>query len=398
MNSRVLQYCYLIQEGLELDEVKPRFKEDDQGPVHFHSLENISVIVMELLTPWEEGLSLFHQRLTLLKQELQEHFLASVFVLVSSHNDWNRGLREAEAVSGRPSVMEFKVSGGKVARLGWRWPEGQAYYFYQADKGGGLAEDDRDFLTRELPLLDARLAKIDHLAFYYREQRETVQKEKRELDARLSQILYSQFGLQRSDQETLEAMEQSVNSLSTAYGMQAGNYRLVREGRLLLEEQVEGFREQVRNLKRVRFDREAVGRILGYYKQELSKIMNLETDLQTTGQNIQAGIDMVRSRIEILMSRKSLELQRRSLVFQVAAGSIEFIVVAYYTMSLWKTVAQIKPWIILVFALIFAGEVVYTTHVLAEKIQGEKVPRHKFYASFGVVLLTLLAMVGLSIL
>ena len=246
--------------------------------------------------------------------------------------------------------------------------------------------------------MDARLAKIEHLALYYREQRETVQKEKRELEARLSQILYSQFGLQRSDRETLEAMELSVNSLSTAYGIQAGNYRLVREGRLLQEEQIEGFQEQVRNLTRTVLDRKTVGGILGYYQQELIKMKNLESDLLTTRQNIQAGIDMVRSRLEILMSRKSLELQRRSLVFQVAAGSIEFIVIAYYTMSLWKTVAHLSPWLMLVFAMVFAGEVVYATHLLAERIQGEKVSRRKVYASFGVVMLTLFAMVGLSIL
>ena len=118
MDSWVLQYCYLIQEGSEIGDVETEIKVGEQESVCFHPMENLNVIIMELSIAWEEGGTHLHQRLELLKQKLQERLLASVFVLVSGHNDWDEGLREAEAVSGRSSVMEFRVSGGKIARLG----------------------------------------------------------------------------------------------------------------------------------------------------------------------------------------------------------------------------------------------------------------------------------------
>ena len=297
-------------------------------------------------------------------------------------------------------MLRLELPGGRLARLDWGWPDDRAYYLYQSKQGDGIHHLDREFMVHELPLMDANLAKLDQLSTFYQERRETVAAEKRDLDEKLSKVLYQQFVPSGNDREVLEELEHAVDNLSSTYGMLAGSYRLMREGRYVMQEQIASFIKLTRNQKNV-FNKENVGTIVGIYEHETQKLKYLEDDLQDSTQNFQAGIEVVRSRIDIMMSRKSLELQGRSLVFQVAAGFIEFIIIAYYTLSLWKTIApdpfHDHPGWMFFLAVLFSGNITYVTHLLAEKIQGEDLDRRKSISSLVLLAVTLLVMAYLSL-
>ncbi|NPV90899.1 MAG: hypothetical protein HPY50_09015 [Firmicutes bacterium] len=398
MDTRVLFYVYILNEEHEVDGILAGWEE--QTELRFYPQDNYTVVVMELATEWENGLDELLQGIRPLKRGLDELLLGSAIVLISGGSDWDAGLGRAGQLTCRSPVLHLELPGGRLARMDWGWPDGRAYYIYQSRPGGGIHQLDREFLISELPLMDANLAKLDQLTIFYRERRETVSAEKRDLDEKLSKVLYQHFVPSGSDREVLEELEQAVNNLSSAYGMLAGSYRLMREGRYVMQEQIASFIKLTRNHKSV-FDKETVGSIIGGYDHEIQKLRQLEDDLQDSTQNFQAGIDVVRSRIDIMMSRKSLELQGRSLVFQVAAGFIEFIIVAYYALSLWKTVApdpfHDHPGLMFFIAIMFSGEITFVTHLLAEKIQGEKLDRKKTVVSLLLLAVTLLAMVYLSL-
>ena len=91
-------------------------------------------------------------------------------------------------------------------------------------------------------------------------------------------------------------------------------------------------------------------------------------------------------------------MQKQSLVFQYAAGLIEFIVLAYYSHSLWKNLAyqaynMIPASIQFMVVLLFSGHAVYCTHLLAEYIQGE----HEVKNKVAIALLLMALLLGVII-
>lgn len=403
METRVIHYRYLLADDIDQAEgpgLSSLSADMTGGSVYFYPLNKLKVMVMELDAPWEDGLDRLDQGLAALNKGIDDSLLASATVFISLDPDFEKSLKKAEEITRRPAVLDFDLAAGKVSRLGWCWPQGKAFYVYQSE-ADRLDERDRGFLMKELALLDARLAKLDSLAAYYSEQAKTVLEEKKELDEKLSKVLHTYFVPRKNDREVLEELDAAVNDLSTAYGILAGSYRLVRDGRLVLDELINEWKGPVLKQSGIRLSPDSVNNILGLYIKGAERIKNLEDDLQTSKQNFQAGIGVVRSRIDILMSRKSLEIQGKSLVFQVAAGFIEFIIIAYYTLSLWKNIApdlfHHNPGVMFALSIFLSGSIVYVTHLLAEKIQGEEVSVKKTGISFGTLLFTLLVMVYLSL-
>jgi hypothetical protein len=91
-------------------------------------------------------------------------------------------------------------------------------------------------------------------------------------------------------------------------------------------------------------------------------------------------------------------IQKQSLTFQFAAGLIEFIILAYYSHSLWKSLVPgayhaIASWIQLLFVIAFSANTVYLTHLIAEYVQGEKHVKRQlqfFLAMLVIILVTVL--------
>ena len=69
---------------------------------------------------------------------------------------------------------------------------------------------------------------------------------------------------------------------------------------------------------------------------------------------VKAAIDVVQTQVDLMRSKESVELQRqfnlvlaqnvdlqrKSLTLQIAAGFVEFIVIAYYSLSIWKNLSD----------------------------------------------------------
>ncbi|MGE5415621.1 MAG: hypothetical protein ACM3UZ_02425 [Acidobacteriota bacterium] len=297
------------------------------------------------------------------------------------------GFADLEAALGQlPRVrpdhrLEFKVRGHACLRDGWGWVDGQANYAF--------ASLDNHYLLRELPLAEMASRRAELLRRYYHDQLSTITAEKDETEQELSKILYSTL-VPTNRQEEASHLEEDMMNLSKGYGVLTSNHRLVREGMNRLQQQISALEKAV-NIKGFDAESDFTEIMLEPFSSFVRDLQELSVSLTETRDNQRAGIEVVRGKIDVLMSKESLNLQTKvmevmemsnkmqaqSLTFQVAASLIEFVILAYYGLSLWKYLDEtgyhgVPGWMAAVLILSFAGDVTFLTHLVAERIQGEE--------------------------
>jgi hypothetical protein len=179
--------------------------------------------------------------------------------------------------------------------------------------------------------------------------------------------------------------------LAKSYGITAGNKNVISEGINKIKPEIESITRQLEEEKALLLSPEAITKYLEPFQLRLESLFSSSENLDISMQNHQAAIDVVESKIQIMNSRQNIAtqekirdllelnatMQRQSLIFQILAAAIEFIVIAYYSHSLWKAMAvdayhAIPGWIQLIFVVLFSGNVVYCTHLVGEYIQDKK--------------------------
>lgn len=311
--------------------------------------------------------------------ELLEDLLGRSYVVV--------GFADLEASLGQlPRVrplyrLEFKVRGHACLRDGWGWVDGQANY--------AVETIDNHYLLRELPLAEMASRRTELLRRYYHDQLNTITAEKDETEQELSKILYSTL-VPANRQEEASHLEEDMMNLSKGYGVLTSNHRLVREGINRLQQQISALEKAV-SVKGFDADSDFIEIMLEPFTSFVRDLQELSASLNEARDNQRAGIEVVRGKIDVLMSKESLNLQTKvmevmemsnkmqaqSLTFQVAASLIEFVILAYYGLSLWKYLDEtgyhgVPGWMAAILILTFAGDVTFLTHMVAERIQGEE--------------------------
>jgi len=397
---KAIGYFYLL-----LDEIDP-----PSQPLPPLGIERFSITVTERLVifvgVWPDQIPLqpdFLQQYLRPGATLEEALFGSAVILLGPAAGGEDALRAAEEVSGRSAAFDFELTGGRLSRLGDCREWDRAWYFYQAGVGGELATEDQIFLLKEFPKIEAQWSRVDNLAEYYADQGRAINTEKRELDIKLSGTLHERFVPRKNEREAMGQLELAVEELSSSYGKLAGNYRLVREGHLTLADEIQTLRRQLLKNPGMAVSTQKFGEMIQQPTRHIQKLRNLETDLRYSLSNYQAGLNVVRSRIDLVLSKKSVELQGQSLTMQFAAGFIEFIIIDYYVMALWKAVAAdalhaIPALISFLLTTSTAAVVVYLTHLLAEKKQGEEVESSHLWLAGGALALILAIMAILTIL
>jgi hypothetical protein len=244
---------------------------------------------------------------------------------------------------------------------------------------------------------------------YHRDQRMTIAAEREDLERELSGILYSNL-MPATRHEQMDILEEDMARLSRGYGVLTANHRLLTEGIGKLREQSGALEKELQDGE-LQLDPRIAEAIMNPLQSELGRLQELVVELRDSRQNYQAGIDVVEGKVEMLLNRESLQLQqkvmqvlemgnsmqRQSLTLQVSASLIEFIILAYYGLSLWKYIyltgyESVPAWGHALLTTIFAGDVVYLTHLVAETIQGEEGLRGKTVLAL-VVLVSIFAIV-----
>lgn len=334
--------------------------------------------------------------------------LARVTVLHDSSDSYDDALELARKLCPYRDAIPFDTRQGRLARLDWRWPRGQAYYLFIEAEPSKAASN---FFAAGLPLLEAALIRLNLVNNLYRDRHSTVEKERQEIDKRLSHTLHTQLVSDKAPLKEAEELETQIQELAATYGILAGDYSSLSEASSKLRDLVKAVVQHVRTQPFLQLQPDLLNTILQPYQERLRQLQKSQEDLHSSRENHQAAIDVVRSRIDIMMSRENIETQERikdlmeintavqkqSLVFQVAAGIIEFIVLAYYSHSLWKALAHnaytlIPPWLQFIVVLLFSYTTVKVTHMVAEYRQGDHHVKGKLLA-YGIALFLLLAFI-----
>jgi len=217
--------------------------------------------------------------------------------------------------------------------------------------------------------------------------------------------------------EVTEELEHEIDGLSTAYGMLAGDYNLILDGIKRLEAQLTALERQFRHEPGLEMPSALLDQLTLPYQERLESLRNTQVELKMVQENYHAAIEVVQSKINIMNSRTNIatqeeirgllevntSMQKQSLVFQYAAGLIEFIVLAYYSHTLWSHLVHaayvaIPPWIQFVVLMLFSGNTVLVTHLIAEYMQGEKHVRGRLIRAAITLTLIFALVVAASIL
>ncbi len=361
------------------------FKGEDQAKVIYTIQKDpfdIVVVKLENGNGWEK---LTQEIFSLEREHLnREGILAEILVLATSEPRWEESLMEAQRLVNGKVHLEMKKNQVRLARLNWLWPDKKAIYFANIPGGDLLNPVSGNWL----PVLEAKFLQLQLQAEFYRDRRNSCNLEKEELDRSLSDVLHSR--LVRSGQEAVDDLSEQVHLISTNFAILAGLNIIIREalqkmyhlaGAVDNQLEEEGGCEVVSPLKS----------ITSLYEGFYGSLEKLEQEIVLSMQNHKAAIEVVRSRIEIFLSRENIKLQaqikdmmdvnnalqKQNLTFQLAASLIAFILVSYYSHSLWKNLVplayqNIHNAIQFIFVLLFSASVIYITHLIGEYIQVEK--------------------------
>ena len=402
----------IVHNSIPLKLYNPRNYGEVLPSTAYYELEfnNVKILVLGLNGNWNDSLQL------LASSEEQAGINADVLlgqasVLCGYGYEWEFLLEEVSRIEPVKELIPAVIDRGQIARIFDSRVRGETYFLCRLEEYTTL---NRRLLLEGLPQLQAGIIKLQMIISLLRDRHQTIIREKEELNQKLSRILHTHLVTEKSCLEESTELEQQIDELSASYGMIAGDYALLSEDCKKIEVLLSDLNRQFRIQPGLKLDDEFRDNITQPYHRRLQEMMDTLDELRISRENHQAAIEVVRSKVDILNSRANIatqeqikelmevntEMQKQSLVFQYAAGLIEFIVLAYYSHSLWSHLAHnayvaIPGWIQFIVVMAFSGSTVYCTHLLAEYIQGEHHIRRKLiYVALFLLAIFIFVLVG----
>jgi hypothetical protein len=328
--------------------------------------------------------------------------LGQTTIIISMGSSWEELLEKCQELSKHRPGMEIAVKNGRLMRYGLSPTQSCYIANLQTFDSASLA-----FLAQRLAQLEAQHLNLNMIDRLLKDQEYAVSQESAALDRELSLILHANLVSAQGEQREAQELAAQLQGLATSYGKIAGSRHLISKGKARLQTLLNQFTRQVTEETALIPQQKPFAFWIRDYQERLDQLALAELNLHASQQNYQAAIEVVRSRIDMMNSRSNLatqaqiralmeqntEMQKQSLVFQYAAGLIEFIILAYYSHSLWKNLAHdayllIPTPIQFIVVLLFSGNAVYCTHLLAEYMQGEHEVKQRMIIS--LLLLTML--------
>lgn len=340
-----------------------------------------------------------------------DDLMGKLTVLAGLQQPWDELLEQACTIVPCQDTIAIPMVRGTLASLVANWSRAETWYLC------GLEEADArslQFLFRRLPLLHGTIIQLHMLDGLLHDRDMAIRQEKDELDKKLIAILHSKLVMTQASLAVTEELEQEIQGLSTAYGMLAGDHNLILDGIKRLEILLAAVERQFRHEPGLEMPPALLDQLTSSYQQRLEDLQNTLGEIKMVQENYRAAIEVVQSKIDIMNSRTNIatqeeirgllevntRMQKQSLVYQYAAGLIEFIVLAYYSHTLWSHLnegayAAIPTWIQFLMVMLFSGNTVWVTHLIAEYAQGEHHVRRKLIlAAVPLVIILALVMAG----
>ena len=332
-------------------------------------------------------------------------------ITVLATGDGNAELLLEEALPLLPCrEIEMPSGDAPLFRLPINRKDTEAFYIYRSGEMGPLTP----LLVRRLPNLHAQMIYLSELNGLLRDRDNTICLEKDTLGKDLIRILHTQLVMNQPSVDVNQALESNIKELATAFAKLVADETLLSDGIRRMDTMLEGAQRRFLNEPALQLEPEQVREMLAAYHTRREDLQELRDDLNLLEKNYHEAIAVVQGRIQVMNSRTNLEtqdqirellnvnleMQKKSMVYQFAAGLIEFIVLAYYSLSIWTNVAPVAAavipgWIKLVFVFLFSGTTVLVTHFLSEYLQGETHVRRNLII-FGLILTAILITIFLG--
>ncbi len=333
-----------------------------------------------------------------------DDLMGKLTVLCAMQQPWETLLAKACALVSCQEPDSIPMPRGMIANLSNNRSRGEAWYLCGLDEPEPRSVQ---FLFRRLPLIHGNIIQLHMLDGLLHDRDMAIRREKDELDKKLIGILHSKLVMTQATLMVAEELEKEIEGLSTAYAMLAGDHNLIIDGIKRLESLLATVERQFRHEPGLELPPALLDHLTESYQQRLEDLHNTLNELKIVQENYRAAIEVVQSKIDIMNSRTNIAtqeeirgllqvntaMQKQSLVYQYAAGLIEFIVLAYYSHTLWSHLneggyASIPKWIQFAVVLLFSGSTVWATHLFAEYAQGDEHVRRKLILA--VILLVLI--------
>lgn len=308
----------------------------------------------------------------------------------------------------------FKLRNGEMSILQSERGKGETIYLCRLDN---IESVDLSFLFRRMPLFYAGVLRLQALDFVLNDRLLSIRREKDDMQQDLINILHVKLVMNQATLMEAEELENEIQRLATAYGKLVGDQNLVVDGLKELETTLLVMERQINADTTLLMPAAVFTQLTESYQQRREDLRNMRDELNEVQEDYRAAMNVVQSKIEVMNSRTNIatqeqikglleintEMQKQGLVYQYAAGLIEFIVLAYYSHTLWSHLQHtaftvIPSWIQFITFMIFSGNIVWATHLIAEYKQGEHHVRKKLIVAIILFLLLFALIIAGSIL
>lgn len=356
----------------------------------WRNISLISLIISRPLEKWTESVEFQKKTKGEMDGPAEDLLGEGILFVAEKGGEIPRGIVERAY-----PVTEYARTDLKAGTLDLLKPWGKEYNIYGFIPSG----DYEDFILGDMPFINAFAHKLEREGGLYRQQIRYMEAKRREIENRVGEIMGRPV-LEDTEKRQGE-LEKEIHELSGMYSSLAVNSSNLKKTLANIRQDILNMEGRVETLL-AKGGENAFSVELERYTYTKDQIKKEEVGSQLALERVKEAIDVVGTRVELLSSRESLNLQKERYNLQAAAGVIEVIIVFYYSLMVWKTLAPEKafysiPYYIkfsltLVFAFSVFAFTHYSSHAMAKK---EKLNKGTV-VSVGLGILVLLVMHWIS--
>ena len=202
------------------------------------------------------------------------------------------------------------------------------------------------FLLMKLAPLDCLTYQIKRAIDYYAMQHDAFVAREEELTAKIGKILYRK-------EADLASLDKDVEKTAEIFALMTNYSGLLGNSLRILRNDLQKLEAFIRKGLHQREDAYFSGRHGARLKEFIAMLEASQRAFFRSLDNVKAAIDVMKSRVDLANSRTNLELQQQlgalmhqnvtiqeeSLIMGIAATMVEFFVVLYYGLGVWKMLA-----------------------------------------------------------
>lgn len=288
------------------------------------------------------------------------------------------------------------------------------FFLLQANK----KQDYNRFFDFSFPQIDISFYHLQKGSYLLERQIKWSREKRQESNKKVEQTLQkNNLEENLSPEEIIDYLETEIQKLSNVYSNLTSNTQLLREHKSSFDKQFKKLETLIKDeLKDKKSDESLDMAFLAEARQTRAELITEEEQVDLSLERCQAAITLIHTMVDLLQSERNLDLQKQNkrllnqtlnlqeegVSLQVAATFIEFIIIFYYSTSLWEKLATAEKFhhipayqVFLTIALFDIGAI-FLTHYIAKWLREKKAKTIALILSTSVCLGAFFLTIGLT--